>query len=105
MPYRKEKTVQHRGSVAENEVMVLRSLSHATFQRQGLTGHKFEIGACQLDADASDLSLGVAVVPHGRHFYIGFERIRVSLLELFQLGRPCQRADHVDVDAIRPPTR
>lgn len=60
MPYRKEKTVQDRGSVAEDEVMVLRALSHAAFQRQGLIGHKFEIGVCQLDADAADFGLGVA---------------------------------------------
>lgn len=60
MPYRKEKTVQDRGSVAEDEVAVLRALSHAAFQRQGLTGHKFEIGTCQLDADPTDLGLGVA---------------------------------------------
>ena len=64
MPYRKEKTVQDRGSVAEDEVAVLRALSHAAFQRQGLTGHKFEIGACQLDADAADRGLGVAVALH-----------------------------------------
>ena len=63
MPYRKEKTVQDRGSVAEDEVAVLRALSHAAFQRQGLTGHKLEIGACRLDADLTDLGLGVAVVP------------------------------------------
>lgn len=60
MPYRKEKTVQDRGSVAEDEVAVLRALSHAAFQRQGLTGHKFEIGTCQLDADSTDFGLGVA---------------------------------------------
>ena len=103
MLHSKEKTVQYRGSVAEDEVAALRSLAHAAFQRQGLTGHKLEIGACQLDADAADFQLGVAVVPHGRHFYIGFESIRVSLLELLQLGRPCQRADHIDVDAVRTP--
>ena len=82
MPYRKEKTVQYQGSVAEDEVAVLRSLAHAVFQRQGLTGHKLEIGACHLDADAADFQLGVAVVPHGRHFYIGFESIRVSNFKL-----------------------
>ena len=60
MPYRKEKTVQYRGSVAEDEVAVLRSLAHAAFQRQSLTGHKFEIGTCQLDADPTDFGLGVA---------------------------------------------
>ena len=103
MLYSKEKTVQYRGSVAEDEVVALRALSHTAFQGQGLTGHEFEIRACQLDADPTDFQLGVTVVPHGRHFYIGFESIRVSLLELLQLGRPCQRAYHVDVDAIRPP--
>ena len=64
MPYRKEKTVQHQGSVAEDEVAVLRSLAHAAFQRQGLTGHKLEIGACRLDADVADQGLGVAVALH-----------------------------------------
>ena len=81
MLHSKEKTVQYRGSVAEDEVAALRSLAHAAFQRQGLTGHKLEIGACQLDADAADFQLGVAVVPHGRHFYIGFEIGRASCRE------------------------
>ena len=41
-------------------MVILRSLAHAAFQRQSLTGHKLEIGACQLDADAADFQLGVA---------------------------------------------
>ena len=102
MLHSKEKTVQYRGSVAEDEVVALRALSHTAFQGQGLTGHEFEIRACQLDADPTDFQLGVTVVPHGRHFYIGFESIRVSLLELLQFGRPCQRTYHVDVDASGP---
>ena len=40
---------------------------------------------------------------HGRHLDVGFERIRVCLLELLQLGGPGQRADHVDIDAILAP--
>ena len=57
------------GTVSEfygrkDEMVILRSLAHAAFQRQGLTGHKLEIGACQLDADAADRGLGVAVALH-----------------------------------------
>ena len=43
MLHSKEKTVQYRGSVAEDEVAALRSLAHAAFQRQGLAGHILEI--------------------------------------------------------------
>ena len=70
-------------------------------QREGLAGHELEVRHGQLDAHAADLQFGVAVVAHGRHFDVGLEGLRVSLLELLQLGGPGQWADNVDVDVIR----
>ena len=40
---------------------------------------------------------------HGRHLDVGLESVRVGVPELLELGRPCQRADHVDVDAVLAP--
>ena len=49
----------------EADDVVLRSLAHAAFQRQGLAGHILEIRHGQLDADTANLRLSVAVVAHG----------------------------------------
>ena len=87
----------------EADDVVLRSLAHAAFQRQGLAGHILEIRHGQLDADTANLRLSVAVVAHGRHLDVGLESVRVGVPELLELGRPCQRADHVDVDAVLAP--
>ena len=78
-------------------------MTHAALQREGLAGHELEVRHGQLDAHAANLQFGVAVVAHGRHFDVGLEGLRVSLLELLQLGGPGQRADNVDVDVIRAP--
>ena len=81
----------------------LRTKSHAALQRQGLAGHILEVGHSQLDADTADLRLSVAVVAHGGHLDVGLESVGVGVPELLELGRPCQRADHVDVDAVFAP--
>ena len=73
----------------EADDVVLRSLAHAAFQRQGLAGHILEIRHGQLDADTADLRLSVAVVAHGRHLDVGLESVRVGVPELLELGRPC----------------
>ena len=49
----------------EADDVVLRSLAHAAFQRQGLAGHILEIRHGQLDADTANLRLSVAVVAMG----------------------------------------
>ena len=87
----------------EADDVVLRSLAHAAFQRQGLAGHILEIRHGQLDADTADLRLSVAVVAHGGHLDVGLESVGVGVPELLELGRPCQRADNVDVDAVLAP--
>ena len=40
---------------------------------------------------------------HGGHLDVGLESVGVGVPELLELGRPCQRADHVDVDAVFAP--
>ena len=87
----------------EADDVVLRSLAHAAFQRQGLAGHILEIRHGQLDADTANLRLSVAVVAYGGHLDVGLESVRVGVPELLELGRPGQRADHVDVDAVLAP--
>ena len=63
----------------------LQPQSHAAFQRDGLAAHELEVGARKLHHHTADLGLHVAVVAHGRHFDVGLEGLRVSLLELLMI--------------------
>lgn len=80
-----------------------RSLSHTALEREGLACHVLKVRRCELYTDAADLQLRISVVSCRRHLDILLERLRIRLLKLLQLRRPCQRADDVDIDAVLCP--
>jgi len=77
--------------------------AETALESEGLTGHILEVGMSKHYAGTADILLGIAETSNRRSVNILFKRIGVSVLELFKLSGPCQRAYNIYVDVVSCP--
>ncbi len=69
----------------------------------GLAVHVLKVGTAELNDNAADFLLDVAIVARRRHVDVGLKRLGIGILEVLERSGPSKRANDIDVDAVLAP--